>query len=306
MPASDGMSLTGRSLALGVGAMVLSAACWGFATVMSKGALFYFPPFTLLALQLATSIAFLWFAVVLTGRATRLDRGARLASLSGILEPGLAYAFGIAGLALTGAANASLIGTTEPLLIIGLAWLFLRERTSTAGVWAIMIAMLGVAMVSLPDTVTSTFENPLVGDLLVFLGTTFAALYVVVTSRLVTTIEPLPLAALQQSVGFLFAVLLLAGALAFGFERLPAWPPVEAFLLAAASGIVQYALAFWFYLFGLRILTASFAALFLALIPVFGVGGAVLFLGEPMAATQWFGSLLIIATVASMARRGSM
>lgn len=303
---SDEAIMTTRSFVLGVGAMVLSAACWGFAIVMSKGALSYFPPFTLLVVQLATSIAFLWTAIGLTGQSTRLDRSAMLASLSGVLEPGLAYAFGITGLALTSAANTSLIGATEPLLIVGLAWLFLRERTSVTGILAIMIAILGVAMVGLPNVESSALDSPLVGNVLVLLGTIFAALYVVITSRLVTTIAPLPLAALQQSVGFLFALLLLAGALASGFEQLPEWPPLGALLLAAASGILQYALAFWLYLLGLRVFRASFAALFLALIPVFGVGGAIVFLGESMAAVQWLGCILIIGAVVSIARRSSM
>ena len=191
-------------------------------------------------------------------------------------------------------------------MIVGLAWLLFRERTSVTGILGIMIAMLGVAMVVVPDVKGSAFDSPLVGDVLVLIGTAFAALYVVITSRLVTTIAPLPLLALQQSVGFLFVLLLLAGALASGFEQLPEWPPLGALLLAAASGIVQYALAFWFYLFGLQVFRASFAALFLALIPVFGVGGAIVFLGESMAAAQWLGCIMIIGAVVSIARRSSM
>ncbi|ANK72926.1 MULTISPECIES: EamA family transporter [Ensifer] len=42
--------------------------------------------------------------------------------------------------------------------------------------------------------------------------------------------------------------------------------------LALISGIVQYALAFWLYLIGLKRLPVSTAALFLTLTPVFGIG----------------------------------
>ena len=43
---------------------------------------------------------------------------------------------------------------------------------------------------------------------------------------------------------------------------------------AIASGILYYALAYWFYLSGLRHVPASLAAVSFYLIPIFGVAGA--------------------------------
>ncbi|WP_077960656.1 DMT family transporter [Ensifer adhaerens] len=288
----------GRPIALGaaVTAMVLSAACWGFATVMSKGALSAFPPPVLVCLQLGASVAFLWSAVGITGQGIRFDRATRLAGLSGVLEPGLAYVFGTFGLLLTTAGNASLIATTEPLLIAVLAWLLFREKVRPATVAAILAAMAGVAMVTGAHGAGSG-QSPL-GDVLVILGTLFAALYVVASSRLVAKIEPLALAALQQTVGLVFAVAFL---LAWSPEAIAAdLGKADAGMLALAlvSGIVQYALAFWLYLVGLKRLAASTAALFLTLTPVFGIGGAALFLGEEVTPWQAAGTLIILASVA--------
>ncbi|HWM29513.1 MAG TPA: DMT family transporter, partial [Woeseiaceae bacterium] len=56
--------------------------------------------------------------------------------------------------------------------------------------------------------------------------------------------------------------------------------------------------AFWLYLIGLRRLAASTAALFLTLIPVFALVGAVMFLGETVATLQVIGALMIIGAVA--------
>lgn len=131
-----------------VAAMVLSAACWGSATVMSKGALAALSPLVLVTLQLSASVAFLGIAVAVTGQRVVIDAGARRAAVSGLLEPGLAYAVGTFGLMLTTAGNASLIATTEPLIIVGLAWLFLRERVEARTVLAIIAAMTGVAIVT--------------------------------------------------------------------------------------------------------------------------------------------------------------
>ena len=289
-----------------VAAAVLSAACWGSATVMSKGLLAVLPPLTLLVVQLLASIAFLWIAVFCLRLRVRLDRPARRASLSGLLEPGLSYCVGIAGLALTTASNASLIGTTEPLFILLLAWLLLRERIGGGVVGLALLASLGLGLVVLPDIRNGGGEGSSLGDALVVLGTLFAALYVIATRKLVMTLDPLPLSALQQSVGLLWTLGVLALALALGAVNLGLRDiPLEVLLFAAFSGIVQYALAFWFYLFALRRLPASVAAFYLTLIPVFGVGAAYLFLGETLTGVQWLGAALIVVSVTLISRTQS-
>ncbi|MGF6156179.1 drug/metabolite transporter (DMT)-like permease [Ensifer sp. KUDG1] len=294
-----GQEAVAGKLGLGaaVAAMVLSAACWGFATVMSKGALSAFSPALLVSLQLGASVAFLWSAVGASRQKLRFDRHTRLAALSGVLEPGLAYVFGTFGLLLTTAGNASLIATTEPLLIALLAWLLFREKVGLPTLLAILAAMAGVTIVTGAHGAGSGFSPA--GDLLVILGTVFAALYVVSSSRLVAKVDPLVLAALQQSVGLIFVLVFLfawVSPQAIGKDLAAA----EAGMLALAfvSGIVQYALAFWLYLIGLKRLPASTAALFLTLTPVFGIGGAAFFLGEAVTPWQAIGTLIIIASVA--------
>ena len=117
-----------RQRGVAVLAAILSAACWGSATVMSKGVLEHMPPMTLLAVQLTASITVLWLAVLVLRSRVRFDCSTRRASLSGLLEPGLAYTLGIIGLALTTASSAALIGAAEPLFILLLAWLILTDR----------------------------------------------------------------------------------------------------------------------------------------------------------------------------------
>jgi len=68
-------------------------------------------------------------------------------------------------------------------------------------------------------------------------------------------------------------------------------------LYAALSGVVQYALAFWLYLIGLKTLSAGAAALWLTLIPIFGVSGAYLWLGEIPTVPMLLGMALILGAV---------
>ncbi len=74
---------------------------------------------------------------------------------------------------------------------------------------------------------------------------------------------------------------------------------------AAASGVLYYAAAFWFYLRGLSCVRASVAGGFLNLIPVFGIAPAYVFLGERLTAIQWFGAILIVLSVFILLMRGA-
>ncbi len=286
-------------------AAVLSAACWGSATVMSKGVLEHIPPMTLLTIQLTASIAVLWAAVFILRLRVRLDRQTRTASLSGLLEPGLSYTFGIVGLALTTASNSALIGAAEPLFILALAWLVLKERIGAPTLVLAAITTLGIGLVMVPDAGDLAGQGSLFGDLLVGVGTVFAALYVITTRRLVVTLDPLPLSALQQSVGLVWTlgvltVVLGLGLAAIGIDGMS--PSV--LLLAAASGVIQYALAFWFYLFALQRLPANVAGFYLTLIPVFGILAAFIFLGEALTPLQWLGAACVILSVGAISRLG--
>ena len=60
------------------------------------------------------------------------------------------------------------------------------------------------------------------------------------------------------------------------------------------SGVLYYGLGFWFYLTGLRLVPASYAAVFLPLIPVFGLAGGYL-TGERLNVAQWIGTALVVA-----------
>ena len=109
--------------AIAVAAMLGSAACWGGATVMTKGALDAFDPFILLVIQLVASVTALWTAVFLSSTPLLAARPMMRAGSTGVLEPGLAYAVGVPGLALTTAGNASVVAALEPVFIFLGAWI---------------------------------------------------------------------------------------------------------------------------------------------------------------------------------------
>ena len=66
---------------------------------------------------------------------------------------------------------------------------------------------------------------------------------------------------------------------------------------AALSGLLYYAAAYWLYLTALRFVPAAVAGAYFNAIPVFGVGLAIVFLGETLTADQWAGVAAIMLSV---------
>lgn len=279
-----------------------SAGCWGLGTVMSKGVVAAVPPLTALTVQLSASILVLWLLVVLQGHVGRLQQYSWLTWLQlgvpGVFEPGLSYGFGLIGLSLSSASQAALIGATEPVFIVGLAWLLLRESVSPRLLVLSALAMMGVMLTVGSDTASG--GQMLLGNLWILLGTFCAAFYVILSRRAVVDHDPLVLSALQQTIG-LFCIVLFSWKWGAGLQFSSAIS-TQIWLLAALSGVVQYALAFWLYLSAIRLMPVSIAAQFLSLIPVFGVGGAYLFLGERLTLVQGLGMAITIGAVSQISR----
>jgi drug/metabolite transporter (DMT)-like permease len=117
----------------------------------------------------------------------------------------------------------------------------------------------------------------------------------VLSSRLSSVTEPLSALMAQQGVAVLFAV----GIYVIVSERSLSTHHVatHGWVLAVASGIVQYACAFWLYLWALKGLSASVTGLFLNLIPVFGLLIAMPVLGDQLTAVGIIGSVVVLTWV---------
>lgn len=278
--------------------MVASAGLWGGSTVLTKGTLDLVPPFTLLALQLVASVAALALALAVTGR-LRLGAAAWRGAWIGLLEPGLAYGLGVPGVLLTTAGAASLIAATEPAFVILVAWAALGQRPSRRLSGAVVVAMIGVALVTLSEDGGS--GSSLAGNGLVLAGTGAASIYVVLSSRLAGRTAPAALALAQHVWGLGLAMALWAAAVALGWEAADL-PMGRSLGLALLSGVLQYAVPFWLYLRAVSVLPVGQAALLLTLSPVFGVAGGMAFLGESLAWSQAAGAALILAATAGVAR----
>lgn len=275
-----------------VAALVAAAACWGVGTVVSKQVVDDVAPLTLLPLQLAVSCALLLTVTVVRREPSAWTPPVRRLAALGVLNPGIAYALGLVGLTTITASLSVLLWATEPVLILLLAALMLREHVPAALAVAVVVAVFGVLLVVYQPGVT----GDAVGIALTLVSVSFCALYTVLTRRLLLDDSSLTVVLVQQTAALVFAVVLatlvdVVGGTGWDLAGLGA----TAWLGAGVSGVLYYGLGFWFYLTGLRRVPASYAGAFLPLIPVFGVAAGYL-LGERLEPRQLLGAAVIVAT----------
>ena len=279
--------------------LVAATACWGCGTVLSKQVLDRgVAPLTLLAIELAASSLLLGLGTLALG--VRLTWSANLGRLAvlGILNPGFAYALGLLGLVTIDASMSVLLWATEPILIMLLAVLLLRERVAAATVAAVAVALIGVLLVLYRPGAS----GDAIGIALTVGAVTACAFYTVLTRRLLLDDSSLAVVLVQQLAALAFALVIAGIAWAIGIADLGLPADSATWTLAAASGMVYYGLAFWFFVGGLRGVPAAVAGSFLPLIPVFGLAAAYL-LGDRFIDRQWVGAALVVVAAGAAAAR---
>ena len=154
-------------------ALIAASAAWGIGTVISKRAVEEIPPLALLPIQLTASLA-LFSVLSVANRVPFRDPTTPPAiERLGVLNPGLAYALGLLGLASITASLAVLIWALEPLLILLLAGWFLRERVGQIMTALSLVAAVGVGLVVYDPASTGS----LVGVVLTVAGVLCCAIY---------------------------------------------------------------------------------------------------------------------------------
>ena len=282
--------------------LIVASAFWGAGTVLNKALLASLPPVTLLFLQLAPSVAALWIAAALSR--VRLPRASLLAPIAalGLLNPGVAYTLSLIGLSRVSASVTTLLWASEPLMILVLAAALLREPMSWRLFALMAIGLVGVVLVAdLTRGFQSAGVEP-VGVLLLLVAVLCCALYTVFSRSLSDSADPLSIVAVQQTAGLAWTASLLSAGTGYGRWADVANIALPRLATAALSGLMYYAAAYWLYIAALRVVPAAVAGAYFNAIPVFGVGLAIIFLGETLTAVQWIGVGAIMLSVTGLAR----
>ena len=272
-------------------ALMVAAALWGGAVTGTKYALGGFDPATLLSIELSAATGALWAVLLIRGY--RPPQTWRLPVLLGLLEPALAYLGDTAGLSRTTAVDGSILSGLEPALVIVLAAFLLGEIVTRPSILAVLLALGGLAVLA----GAGHSHSASIGDLYVAGGILSASLYTIAAKRYEDGSDTLSLTTWQFSVAWMLSlpIAILTWSTARGH---PLVAPAPRYWLAAVGvGIGGFAVSFLLYNTVITRVDAGWAAVVLNLIPVFGLLGAVLFLGEKPTGTTTIGAILIGTSV---------
>ncbi len=218
----------------------------------------------------------------------------------GICEPCLYFIFEAKALELTSASQAGMITAILPLLVAILAWSWLKESISKQTLAGFSLAIVGACWLSLASETSINAPNPLLGNFFEFLAMVFAAGYTVSLKHLTNNYPPLFLTAFQAFLGsvFFFPFLLLPGV---GFSVI--WQTTPALAVIYLGTLITFG-AYGCYNYGVSRISASRAAGYINLIPVFGVILGMLILGDKLNISQWLACGLVFCGVWLSSRSG--
>lgn len=265
----------------GLGLLLITAFSWGLNWPLVKYLLSELPPFTTRALAGAIGLTAAFAFAAWRGEALMPPPGQwRPLAISAFLNFTSFAAASTLGMLWLSASEAVIIAYTMPLWAVLLAWPLLGERPGLARIAALMLGLGGVAvlMSSEPINVTSA---KLPGMLIAFAGAWLFALGTVLTKRRPPALPPVASVAWQVGLG---SAPMAVPAL---FEH-PHWAavPEPAWLGVVWLGLVPVTFAYVAWFRALRLLPASTASVAILMVPVIGVFGSGLLLGEPLGARQ--------------------
>lgn len=197
----------------------------------------------------------------------------------------------------TTASNAALIYASSSIFIVVMEVLFFGMRLSASRLLGTLIGFAGVVVIvlhgELQRLLTWEFNAGDIG--IAIAAISWAAYSVILKRKELSGLPTLPLFAAIAMAGTLVVFPLMMFE-AVAFNSLPAARAEWVAILALA--IFPSALAFWLYQVGVKYAGPTVTGLSLYLLPVYGVGMAVLLLGERLYAYHAIGFVLVIVGIA--------
>jgi drug/metabolite transporter (DMT)-like permease len=283
--------------------LLITTLFWGGTFVAGKWAVGEAPPFFVAFLRFAIASLVLWALVAwrVRGSGERFPRPRGGAQWAGLFSLGLTGVFlynfvFLKGLSWTSATNGSLIVAFNPLLTAVLSAFLLKERVRPVQAGGFLLALLGVGVVITRGSIavirSLSFNH---GDLLMLGAPVAWALYTIFGKKVLRYFPPLVATAYASLFGtvLLLPAAALEGSLLAGVHRLTVYGWISVLQLALLGTVVGFV---WWYE-GVELLGASRAAVFVNLVPIFGVLLSALILSEKLNVSQLAGGILVVAGV---------
>ena len=263
-------------------ALIVITLIWGVSIAAVKGLLGYAAPLTSVAVRFGLAGLVLLPAL----------RGITRSEARGGLVIGAVFGIGVAfqnlGLAQTTASRSAFIVALSALLTPVLGALILRHKPSPVLVARLLVAMVGVFILTAPGGSLADLNR---GDLLTLVASVLYAGQIVAVGYYATGADTKRLLGMQLLMTAGLSLLLSPALETPRFHVVPMSIALVAFL--SASSLTTFSLQ----IRAQRVVTASEAALVYTFEPVVTATTAYLAFGETLGPMQWLGGLVILVAV---------
>jgi len=305
-PGSAILKRPGHAEWLPVVAILAAVIWWGGSFSAMRVLLRALSPWSVMWLRMVIALALLLpFAGRLLPRGNYRKGDWKLLIPMVLFQPCLYFLLEAYALCYTTSSQAGVIASLVPLLVAVGAWMVLGEAIGAKTVSGLLIAMLGVAALTLLQGGPGSATNPLLGNIMELGAMTSAAANILIVKRLSSRYNPWSLTAMQTAAGALFfspglVFLVQNDAMTWTAQSVAAICFLGAFVTLGAFGCYNW---------GMSRIPASRASAFINLVPVFALLFGWLFLDELLSAPQWLAAVAVIGGVLlsqSKARAGSV
>ncbi len=263
---------------------------WASSFIALKAAMEDLGPFTVIFLRMIiASLCFVYFIKSFL-KYDFSKKDVKFILLLALFEPCLYFIFESKALQLTSASQAGMITSLMPIITAMAAGYFLKEIITKQLIFGSLIAMSGAIWLSLQGTTSISSPNPLLGNFLELLAMVCGAGYTITARYLSDKYSALFITAIQAFIGAIFFTPLFI----YEYFTIPLNITMNSFLWVLYLGVVVTLAGYGLYNYALTKITASKAAVFVYLIPVFTLILAYFVLNEKLSVLEFIACFVIL------------
>ena len=278
---------------IGILSLIFAMFIWASSFIALKAAMEDLGPFTVIFLRMIiASLCFVYFIKSFL-KYDFSKKDVKFILLLALFEPCLYFIFESKALQLTSASQAGMITSLMPIITAMAAGYFLKEIITKQLIFGSLIAMCGAIWLSLQGTTSISSPNPLLGNFLELLAMVCGAGYTITARYLSDKYSALFITAIQAFIGAIFFTPLFI----YEYFTIPLNITMNSFLWVLYLGVVVTLAGYGLYNYALTKITASKAAVFVYLIPVFTLILAYFVLNEKLSIIEFIACLVILVGV---------
>ncbi len=300
------MSGNSGSRSVSVAALVFTTTMWGLSFISTKVLLRRLAPIQIAFLRHAIASVATWIAVAVARPDIRVSlRHLPTMLTAAIVGIPIYYYFENTGLLHLSAATASIITASTPAMTAAIESIFYRRRLPVAGWAGILVSAGGVALVVQSGAAQAAAAGAagrsefLLGAALLLVSAFAWSLYTIFNRPNVISYGALTTNVYQITFA---TIVLYAATLRRGIPWGEVSSSPDVLLNLGYLGIFCSAVGYLLYLYALRSLGPTVVSAFINLVPVFGVAGSALILGERVTLVQLMGGAIVVLGIFAVER----